>query len=120
MRTKVKVASPATVLERLLEALEQELIEAPDEDLLQAAADMGMNLQMRGSAAFLGLTSPALHHLSDFFDLEACQQLQVMLSGKRVPALPEPSSPSAPRRRARAKGPRHLKTGKEGEEPTKP
>lgn len=41
--------------ERLLIALERELIEATDEEILEAARDLRMNPEMRGSAAFIGL-----------------------------------------------------------------
>jgi hypothetical protein len=42
--------------ERLLAALEQELIAAADEEILEAAGDLGMNPLMKGSAAFFGVT----------------------------------------------------------------
>lgn len=42
--------------DRLLAALEQELIMATDEEILEAAADLGMNPAMKGSAAFFGVT----------------------------------------------------------------
>lgn len=42
--------------ERLLTALERELIEATDEEILEAARHLRMNPEMRGSAAFIGLT----------------------------------------------------------------
>jgi hypothetical protein len=42
--------------ERLLAALEQELITATDEEVVQAASDLGMNPAMKGSAAFFGVT----------------------------------------------------------------
>jgi hypothetical protein len=42
--------------EGLLAALEQELIAATDEEILEAAADLGMNPAMKGSAAFFGVT----------------------------------------------------------------
>ena len=41
--------------ERLLAALERELIEATDEEILAAAKDLGMNPEMKGSAAFFGI-----------------------------------------------------------------
>jgi hypothetical protein len=72
MRTKVTAARPEILLSRLLEALEQELIEASDEEIMAAAADLGMNPRMKGSAAFLGLKYPANPRLSDFFyDMDA-------------------------------------------------
>lgn len=46
--------------ENLLAALERELIEATDEEILEAARDLGMNPAMKGSAAFFGITK-ALH-----------------------------------------------------------
>lgn len=42
--------------ERLLVALERELIAATDEEVLEAASDLGMNPAMKGSAAFFGVT----------------------------------------------------------------
>lgn len=42
--------------ERLLAALQQELIAATDEEILEAASDLGMNPAMKGSAAFFGVT----------------------------------------------------------------
>jgi DNA-directed RNA polymerase delta subunit len=74
MRTKVKVALPEVVLTRILEAFGQELIDASDEEIMEAAKDLGMDLLMKGSGAFAGLTFPAKWQLSDFFDVEAINQ----------------------------------------------
>lgn len=46
----------AARFERLLVALERELIEATDEEILEAARDLGMNPAIKGSAAFFGVT----------------------------------------------------------------
>jgi hypothetical protein len=70
MRTKVKAASSVVKLTRILEALERELIDASDEEIMEAAKDLGMNPRMRGSAAFAGLIFPANPQLSDFFEVE--------------------------------------------------
>jgi hypothetical protein len=70
MRTKVKATPPELVLTRLLEALGEELIEASDEELLAAAAELGMKPMMKGSAAFMGLKFSSVPRLSDYFDLE--------------------------------------------------
>ena len=43
--------------ERLLAALERELIEATDEEILEAASELGMNPAMKGSAAFFGIAT---------------------------------------------------------------
>jgi hypothetical protein len=71
MRTKVKAPSPEIRLTRILEALELELIEASDEEILAAAKELGMNPEMKGSAAFMGLKHFFRPQLSDFFDMEA-------------------------------------------------
>ena len=65
MRTK-KVAV-INVLDRVLDALGEELVQATDEEILEAARDLGMDPTMRGSAAFLGLKYPYLRHPRDFF-----------------------------------------------------
>ncbi len=62
---------PVTALTRVLDALEQDLLEAADEEILEAARTLGMNPEMRGSAAYLGLKSPEKPKVSDFFNLEA-------------------------------------------------
>lgn len=51
-------ADTAERFERLLAALEQELIAATDEEILEAARDLGMKPTMKGSAAFFGITIP--------------------------------------------------------------
>jgi hypothetical protein len=70
MREKVTVIDPATALMRLLDALADELIEASDEEIMQAAKDLGMNPRMPGSAAFAGLKFRVKPRLSDFYDLD--------------------------------------------------
>jgi hypothetical protein len=47
---------PDSPLERLLLALEDELLQATDEEVLAAAHELGMNPAMKGSAAFFGVT----------------------------------------------------------------
>jgi hypothetical protein len=81
MRTKVKKLSPELTLTHILDALAQELIDASDEEILEAAKDLGMDVRMRESAAFAGVTYTAKPQLSDFFDLE--------LPHKKVQAVPE-------------------------------
>lgn len=41
--------------ERLIAALERELIEATDEEILEAARELRMNPEMKGSAAFIDI-----------------------------------------------------------------
>jgi hypothetical protein len=52
----MKTTRPDAALERLLVALENELLEVPDEEILAVAAELGMNPAMKGSAAFIGVT----------------------------------------------------------------
>ncbi|HEY2529966.1 MAG TPA: hypothetical protein VGJ20_18850 [Xanthobacteraceae bacterium] len=63
---------PEAALNRVLDALERELIAATDEEVLEAAKDLGMNPLMKGSAAFLGL-----HNFSfaEFFDSEVLREV---------------------------------------------
>lgn len=88
MRTKVAKPAPITALTRLLEALGQELLDASDEEIIEAAHALGMDPAMPGSAAFAGLKYPAKIQLSDFFEPDECQRL--LLAPKRDAALPEP------------------------------
>jgi hypothetical protein len=83
MHTKVSRTQRVTALERILEALAEELVESTDEELLQAARDLGMDPTMRGSAAFIGLKYPTVRQLSDFFELP------------EHPALPSGRKPDA-------------------------
>jgi len=76
MRTKVKKGSPELALSRILDAFARELIDASDEEILEAAKDLGMDPRMRESAAFAGVTYPARPQLSDFFDIDARKRLQ--------------------------------------------
>jgi hypothetical protein len=56
-------------LTRILGALELELIDATDDEILEAAKDLGMDPRMKGSAAFLGLKFPMTWGPEDFFEL---------------------------------------------------
>jgi len=70
MRMKIRTARPEAALTRLLEALEQDLLDASDEEVMQAAKDLGMDPTMKGSAAFAGIRYRTKPRLSDFFDLD--------------------------------------------------
>ncbi|MDE2138030.1 MAG: hypothetical protein KGJ68_11395 [Gammaproteobacteria bacterium] len=115
MRTRLMHAFPETALERILDALEHELAGASDADVLEAADDLGMKPQMKGSAAFLGLRYPsAPHRAEDFFDAQ--WMLQVLNDPRRIwlasaalpqkPPLPAASRTAARARPARRKSPR--------------
>ena len=46
---------PDVGLERLIHGLEQELLEAPDEEFMAGAHELGMKPDSKGSAAFVGV-----------------------------------------------------------------
>jgi hypothetical protein len=52
----MKTTHTDSALERLLLALEQELLDATDEEVFAAARELGMNPSMKGSSAFFGVT----------------------------------------------------------------
>ena len=68
MRTKLTIANPEAALGRILDALASELITVSDEEIMEAAKELGMNPTMKGSAAFIGLRIPAFADFADFFD----------------------------------------------------
>jgi len=78
-----------------LAALEQELIDASDEEIMAAAAELGMNPKMKGSALFAGLKYPARPQLADFFDLGvgANASLDAQQSIVAIPKRPPPKLP---------------------------
>ena len=92
MRTKLALTTPAAALGRILDRLDRELIEASDEDILEAARDLGMNPMMKGSAAFLGLQSL---NLAEFFDSDALKSLLRERAAQKAAAV------EAPKRAAR-------------------
>ena len=68
MRNKMTPHPPEVALNRVLAGLEKELAEASDEEISQAAEDLGMNLKMRGSAAFIGVKYTFPKRLTEVFD----------------------------------------------------
>lgn len=95
MWNKLTPTTPAAALGRILDQLDRELIEASDEDILEAARDLGMNPLMKGSAAFLGLQC---FSLAEFFDSDAVKSLLLERAAQKAAAL------EAPRRTARRPG----------------
>jgi hypothetical protein len=82
MRTKVTPHPPEVALNRVLAGLEKELVEATDEEIELAARDLGMNLKMKGSAAFIGVRYTFPRRIEDIFELE--QQRKAYLTSSRV------------------------------------
>ena len=58
MRTKMKKSSAEIGLSRILDGFAQELTVASDPEILSAAKDLGMDLSMKESAAYAGITFP--------------------------------------------------------------
>lgn len=77
MRKNMIRIPPEAALTRVLCGLERELVEATDEEILQAAEDLGMNVKMRGSAAFLGVVYSTPKRIEDIFDLEELREAYV-------------------------------------------
>ena len=84
MRTKLTLTTPVAALGRILDQLDRELIEASDEDVLEAARDLGMNPMMKGSAAFLGLQCLSL---AEFFDSDVLKSLLLERAAQKAAAV---------------------------------
>lgn len=91
MRTKLTLTSPAAALGRILDQLDRELVEASDEDILEAARDLGMNPMMKGSAAFLGLQC---FSLAEFFDSDALKTLLLERAAQKAAAVEASKRPA--------------------------
>jgi DNA-directed RNA polymerase specialized sigma24 family protein len=122
-RTELEVADPGPGPERLL-SVQQELsaikqlftgdVLALDEEITSTAQALGMNLEMRESAAFAGLTYPARPQLSDFFELEAFRQMRLEDARASTSGSPGILRAQPPRkaRRVRRQGTRKAKAPK--------
>ncbi len=75
MRTKMKKSSAEIGLSRILDGFAQELTVVSDPEILAAAKELGMDLSMKESAAFAGITFPARPQAADFFDIDQLRQL---------------------------------------------
>jgi hypothetical protein len=118
MRTKMTQVFPETALERILEALEHELVAATDEEILEAANDLGMKPRMKGSAAFLGLRYPAAR-AEEFFDPQ--WMLRVLNDPRRIwlAGGPSPAKPAQPRGAPARAAPRTRLAGRRPSRPPK-
>lgn len=61
-------------LQRLLVALESELLQASDEEVRQAASDLGIKPDMKGSIAWVGTLFPGKVRPDEVFDLDAMRK----------------------------------------------
>jgi hypothetical protein len=67
---------PEAALARIVSELAEELLAASDEEIMEAARDLGMNPAMKGSAAFAGVKYPtSACALQAFFAMQADGQL---------------------------------------------
>jgi hypothetical protein len=71
---------PEVALNRVLAGLEKELVEATDEEIELAAADLGMNVKMKGSAAFIGVMYTVPKRIEDIFDLGELRKAYLKLA----------------------------------------
>jgi hypothetical protein len=111
MRTKMKRIAPDTALMRIMDALAQEVVEASDEEVTEAAADLRMDLNSRESAAFAGLTYFARPQMSEFFSIEVPKSLQAPAEGIAGHPLAHPSD--------RDRRPKRVRTAIERKRPEK-
>ena len=70
MRKNLTPMPPGLALHRVLAGLEPELVEATDEEIEQAARDLGMDIHMKGSAAFAGVACEMPKRVEDIFDVD--------------------------------------------------
>jgi hypothetical protein len=83
---------PDVGLERLIQGLEQELLEATDEEFMVGARDLGMNPDMKGSAAFIGVKDSSAQLLAALRSAYA-DRLSARAEGRAAdqdPGTPEP------------------------------
>jgi hypothetical protein len=74
-------------LQRVLAALERELLQASDAEVRQAASDLGIDPDMKGSIAWLGIFFPAKwRRLDDVFGMKGLRsQSQRRISPPKKP-----------------------------------
>jgi hypothetical protein len=97
MRTKVKADTPEATLARILATFEQELIDATDAEIREAAQDLGMNLDMKGSAAFAGLRYPAKATFFEFFGPDVLERIHEPVKARRSELDDKSALPSGER-----------------------
>jgi hypothetical protein len=90
VRAKLTIIHPDAALDRLLDALAHELTYVSDDEILEAAKELGMNPLMKGSAAFLGLRVSPIADLAEWGEFFASEQFRSALAkprrSKRPPA----------------------------------
>ena len=89
MRKNMNRTPPELALNRVLAGLERELVEATDAQIEQAATDLGMNLKMKGSAAFIGVKYALPKRIEDIFDVEELRKAYAEFLRKQRSFLPD-------------------------------
>ena len=89
MRNKVRSLPPQVALNRVLAGLEKELADATDDEITQAAADLGMNLAMKGSAAFIGVKYTFPKRAREIFAPEELRRFYVEYLRTQQASLPK-------------------------------
>jgi hypothetical protein len=74
MSRKVTKHSHERCLERVLLALEREVLQASDEEVRHAALDLGIDPDTKGSIAWIGITFPAKMRVEEVFDIQALRE----------------------------------------------
>ena len=72
-------------LQRLLTALEREVLQASDHEVRRAALDLGIDPDMKGSIAWVGIFFPAKLRPDEVFDMDVLRkrfQERLMPPGK--------------------------------------
>ena len=90
MRTKLTLMAPYAALTHVLDALERELVDATDDEILEAAKDLGMDPMMKGSAAFFGVQYSQAMQWADFFGSEELQSARLRSVNLRAVTEVEP------------------------------
>jgi hypothetical protein len=101
MRTRLTITEPRAALDRLLDALAHELIDVSDDEILEAAKELGMNPLMKGSAAFLGLRITPFADLAEWAEFFRSEHFGSTLAALRLKGADAPVSlePKAKARR---------------------
>ena len=72
-------------LQRLLVALESELLQASDAEVRQAAGDLGIKPDMKGSIAWMGILFPGKMRSGEVFDRDAIDAIRKLLGRRLTP-----------------------------------
>jgi hypothetical protein len=90
-----------------LEALEQELLQASDEEIMTVAKELGMNPAMKGSAAFADMKYMVGLQRADIYGIEAWRGTLTDSKKNALASRTPPRVGSTPPRQS--KGPRQRK-----------